>query len=259
MALAPGLLRGFVSGAIKYTAAGSPILLPFPKVVNASLSYSSELVVAETANQAGIFGASSACLTSEEGTITLETSDIEWSALQLAATSRAISATQPFVVSEEFYLTATDETSNHSTFTLSRTPSVVAAALALNGLPSDGILVTTFDGEVVDVDELTAAGAVELDDDYSGQRVTVLYLATPTAGSEEIRLGGETGRITQGGLYGQFKGCPGTLFVVAEDVAISSTTSLETSAGSAASTSLTARLLRGNKGYFARIISETQS
>lgn len=257
MALAPGLLTGFVSGAIKYTEDGTPILLPFPKVVEATLSYSSELVIAETANQAGIFGASRACLTSESGEITLNTSDIEWSALQVSVNSRAQAATAAFPVSEEFYLTQVDGVSGNSVFTLSRTPDTDAAALALNGLPSVGLLVTTFDGEVV-TPTLTGSD-VELDADLTGQRVTVLYLGTPVAGSEEIEIGGESGRITQGGLYGQFKGCPGTLKVVAQDVSFAADSQVTTSAGNSPTVGVTATLLRGNKGYFARIISEEQS
>lgn len=240
-----GLLKGFAEGAVFSGVGNTRILLPFQDtVVAAEISYTGELAIAETFSAQGVLGASQACLQKEEVTVTISSSDLSWSMLQAATLSEAEERTAPVLVSETF--TASEVTTGNTTHTLKHTPVTTVEAVTAAGLPTSGVSVANLDGNQI---VGTLGGSVlTLDDDYTGDSLTVQYLRAPLTNEEVIYLGsGE--RRDQVGFYGRFFGCPGSILVVAPRCAVKPALSMGVSSGNTATVGLELQALRTN-GYF---------
>lgn len=249
-----GIIKGFAEGGVYINpASGDRILLPFPDVTEASLSYSGDLAVSETFNGAGILSASRACLAREELSMTLNTNSLTWSHLQVAATSTGQASTANRLKQDEIVLTEVDGSSGNSTFTTSQTPLSDPADLEALGLPTIGAIVSDEDGNQLTLSTF-ATGSGELDADFTGTRIYVQYGVAPSANDREILLGGSANRFTNTGVYGRFFGCPGTFLVVMDDAAIAPGVDASVNGTDPLSLGVTLQGIRGSKGYLAKII-----
>lgn len=244
-----GLIKGFVQGCVWSGSGSERIFLPFQDtVMEATFSYTGELVESMTFSDQGVMGASQACLQSEACGFNMVTEDISWSFLQASTLSTAETRTKPVLVTETF--TASDVTADPFTeLTLSNTPVTTSADLAESGLPTVGVSVAGIDGNQL---AATVSGStVTLDQDVTGQRITVQYLRAALSTEEVIYLG-QGQRREQVGVYGKFFGCPGTLLIVAPKCAVTPSLEFGVSSGSVAQAGLNLQALRQN-GYFAEI------
>lgn len=247
-----GILKGFIQGTIWEGAGNDRIMLPFQDtVVEAEFTYTGELVMTETFSDQGILGASAACLQKESCGFTLSSNDLSWSLLQAATLSTAVERDEPVLVTETFTASSVSgEAPNQvSTFTLTHVPVTAAADVLAAGLPTSGISAANIDG--VQIVATMAASVVTLDDNYTGEAITVQYLRAPLTGEEVIYLGSGS-RRQEVGIYGKFFGCPGSLLIVAPKCAVTPNMSLGVSDGSIATVGLELMALRQN-GYFAEI------
>lgn len=248
-----GILKGFIQGTVWEGQGSERIMLPFQDtIIQAEFTYSGELVMTETFSDQGILGASAACLQKESCGFTLSSDDLSWSLLQAATLSTAVERDEPVLVTQTFTVNQTTGTSPDpivSTLTLSHVPVVTAPEVAAAGLPAVGLSVANIDG--VQIAATLTGSVVTLDDDYTGDSVTVQYLRAPLTGEEVIYLG-QGQRRQEVGIYGQFFGCPGSLLIVAPKCAVTPNLTLGVSDGSVASVGLELMALRQN-GYFAEI------
>lgn len=247
-----GLLKGFIQGTVWSGSGSTRIMLPFQDtVISAGFTYTGELVMTETFSDQGILGASGACLQKEECGFTMETTDLSWSFLQAATLSSAATRTKPVLVTETFTATTTSGTEPNivSTLTLTHTPVTTEAAVTEAGLPTVGVSAANIDGGQL---VATLSGStVTLDDDYTGDRITVQYLRAALTNEEVIYLGSGA-RTQEVGVYGTFFGCPGSLLIVAPKCAVKPNLNMGVSSGNTASAQLELMALRQN-GYFAEI------
>lgn len=247
-----GLLKGFIQGTVWSGLGDSRIMLPFQDTVKeASFTYTGELVMAETFSDAGILGASQACLQKEECGFSMVTDDLSWSFIQAATLSEAAARTTPVLITETFTASQLTGTAPNevTTLTVSKTPVTTEAAVTAAGLPSVGVSVANIDG--VQIPATVAGSVITLDDDYTGDRITVQYLRAALTNEEVIYLGSGT-RRQEVGVYGTFFGCPGSLLIVAPKCAVQPNLNMGVSAGNIASATLELKALRAN-GYFAEI------
>lgn len=243
-----GILKGFVNGSVWEGEGNSRILLPFQDtVIQAEFTYTGELVTTETFSDQGILGASAACLQKEACGFTLSSDDLSWSMLQASTLSTAVERAKPVMVTETVVLSQLDVA--NSTYTLQYTPVVTAPELEEAGLPDVGVSVAGIDGQ--QLTPTLSGSIVTLDDDYTGDSVTLQYLRAPITGEETIYLG-QGARRQNVGVYGKFFGCPGSLLIVAPNCAVNPNLSMGVSDGNIASVGLELMALRTN-GYFAEI------
>lgn len=243
-----GILKGFVNGSVWEGEGNSRILLPFQDtVIQAEFTYTGELVMTETFSDQGILGASAACLQKEACGFTLSSDDLSWSMLQASTLSTAVERAKPVMVTETVVLSQLDVA--NSTYTLQYTPVVTAPELEEAGLPDVGVSVAGIDGQ--QLTPTLSGSIVTLDDDYTGDSVTLQYLRAPITGEETIYLG-QGARRQNVGVYGKFFGCPGSLLIVAPNCAVNPNLSMGVSDGNIASVGLELMALRTN-GYFAEI------
>lgn len=244
-----GLIKGFVQGCVWSGKGTERVFLPFQDTVqSATFTYTGELVESMTFSDQGVLGASQACLQTEACGFTMDTSDISWSMLQAATLSTAETRTKPVLVTETF--TASDVTADPFTeITVSNAPVTTAADLEEYGLPAVGVSVAGIDGNQFTA---TLSGSVvTLDQDVTGQRITVQYLRAALSTEEVIYIGAGA-RREQVGVYGTFFGCPGNLLIVAPKCAVTPSLDFGVSSGSTATAALNLTALRQN-GYFAEI------
>jgi hypothetical protein len=135
--------------------------------------------------------------------------------------------------------------------TVSGTAPNEVSTVTLPTAPASGttLLVSDIDGTQYDV---TVSGStVTFDDDYTGQKVTIHYFKTVPANTREINFGSGT-RLGEIGVYGRFKGCPGTLYVSAKRGVIESNVNFQIGS-EPATAELTIKVLRDEDGTFVKM------
>lgn len=241
------LLTGILEGGFTYSNAGTPIFSPFAnRVAKVSLSYSGELVQANTFSSRGVSGPSASCLSTESATITIESEDITWAFLQGAAGTIAADNTSPTHREVTTVVGATQ-----TTFTLPSTPAV--------GQPIYAALQT---GEQVAVTVTGGVATFTTPADAQGRQVTFLYYEAATADSSVIAIGSGS-RISEVSLYGRFRGCgdlgnltggnTGDLIWIAERCAIKPSLELNGEAGQKSMVGMTLDVLRDSRGDYVRL------
>lgn len=247
-----GLLKGFAEGTVWSGDGDSRILLPFQDtILEAEFTYTGDLVMSETFSSQGILGASAACLQKEACGFNMTSDNLSWSMLQAATLSTAATRTDPVMVIETITARETDDGGGSpvTTVTVSNTPVTTTADLDNYGLPASGVKVANIDG--VQLAATVSGSIITLDDNYSGDAITVQYLRDPLTEEEVIYLG-QGQRRENVGVYGRFFGCPGSILIVAPNCAVNPNVSMGVSDGSTASLSIELMCLRTN-GYFAEI------
>lgn len=242
------IYKGFVQGSIWAGKGAQRVYLPFQDTITeAKFMYSGEVVESQTFSDAGVLGTSQACLQSEEAGFELSTSDISWNILLAATLSDSKIRTKPVLVTET--ITLSQLTAGDSSFTTQSVPVLDSATQDEYGLPASGFSVADLTGKQY-AGALTGSSVV-LDDDYSGERVTIQYLRAPLTGEEVVYLGAGN-RRQQVGIYGKFFGCPGSILIVAPTCSVVPKLDFGVSGGNIASAGLTLKCIRQN-GYFAEI------
>lgn len=243
-----GILKGFINGTVWEGKGAERIMLPFQDtVIQAEFTYTGELVMTETFSQQGILGASAACLQKEACGFTLSSDDLSWSMLQAATLSSAAARTEPIMVTET--LVASQLSTGNTVLTAAHAPVVTAPEVNAAGLPASGVSAANIDG--IQIVATVAGSTITLDDDYTGETISIQYLREPLANEEVIYLGAGD-RRQEVGIYGQFFGCPGSLLIVAPKCAVKPNLTLGVSDGNIANVGLELMALREN-GYFAEI------
>lgn len=219
------------------------------QIMEAQVTVSTDLSIAETFGDDGIISANSACAQRTEMMMRLASESFNWAFLQLCLGRYARDAAALLPDNELFVIEAGDIVADTATYDVTWTPEAGTTVYAADddGIQYSVVFSAGSPNTVAIGDATTPAVA--------GTRVLVSYVPTPSGTNNEIAIGESTviGNIQVGGI---FSGCGENLLIHVPKGAVRTTFDANIASGSRANAGLEIQAIKdasGNLGYFKRI------
>ncbi|MEO0853196.1 MAG: hypothetical protein AAFY15_06800 [Cyanobacteria bacterium J06648_11] len=234
---------GFIEGFLRWQESTTFLGFPLPKILEANLTYSGTLSDATSLSPNAVAGASGSCLVSEEASIQLSATDLEWVMLQISTATLAedwvgnVPVVQTLRPQDAAFTTDT-------TYTLSQTPTT--------GITNT--VVADYEGNQY-AHSIAGSVLTITGQDTSDRPLAVIYERDISASPEQAINVGSGPKLPVFGLYGTFYSCDGPdLLLIANKAVVQPSLNFSTGGGNPASVGPTIKLLRdSNENFFSLV------